>query len=182
MPTLNTSSPPVERRVSGVAVARRRARPRRTKRTSVIVIRRVPITGARAGKCGGRREIGIAPVAGQGRGAAPTGIEAVAAGRNVARLLRWIAAIAEVVVGRAVGGRPVMRHDIRAVAAVIAAHCPGLGGKGGGEQHGGEGQFDQGFHGFEFLVCCCWRFILNRLHPLHRKRRRASYNFLFNHG
>lgn len=126
---------------------------------------------------GARRLEIVAAVAGQGRGATPVRIEAVATGRNVARLLRRIAAIAEVVVGRAIGGRPVVAVDVGAVAAEMAAHRPGLGGEGGGEHHDGEGQFDQGFHGFDFVFGFMWRFVLNRLHPLHRKRIPASYNY-----
>ena len=47
---------------------------------------------------------------------------------------------------------PVVRRNVGTAAANIAAYRPGLGGEGGGEHHGGEGQFDQGFHGFVLVV------------------------------
>jgi len=39
---------------------------------------------------------------------------------------------------RCVGGRAVIRADVGAVAAVVAAHPVGAGGNGGGEENGGE--------------------------------------------
>ena len=60
----------------------------------------------------------VAAVAWQRRGAT-TGIEIVAAGRNVARLLGRIAAIAEVVGHGVVGGRADVGSDVRAGAAVV---------------------------------------------------------------
>lgn len=49
------------------------------------------------------------------------------------------------------GVRTVMRRDVSAVAAGVAAHRPGLGGNGGGQDHGGEGEFGQSFHIFSLL-------------------------------
>ena len=70
-----------------------------------------------------------------------------------------------------------MRRNVSAIAADMAADPAGLGGKGAGQDHGGEGEFGQDFHNFYFFVYCRRRFVLNRLHPLHRKRRAASYNY-----
>lgn len=102
-----------------------------------------------------------------------TGVEAVGAGRDVARLLRGIAAITEVVVGRIVGGRPIVAVHVSAAAAEVAADPFGLGGNGGGEQDGGEGDFGEGFHIFVGLLFV-W---FNGLHSLHRKRGFPSYNY-----
>ena len=55
----------------------------------------------------------------------------------------------------------------------IAVDPFSFGGNGGGEHHGGEGEFGQDFHNFNWLIV-----LFNGLHPLHRKRRAASYNFL----
>jgi hypothetical protein len=72
-----------------------------------------------------------------------------------------------------------MRRNVSAIAADMAADPAGLGGKGAGQDHGGEGEFGQDFHNFYFVVCCRRGFVLNRLHPLHRKRRAASYNYFW---
>jgi RNA polymerase sigma factor (sigma-70 family) len=48
-----------------------------------------------------------------------------------------------------------------------------LGSEGGAKNHGGEGEFGQDFHNFILLFVLFW---FNGLHPLHRKRRAASYN------
>lgn len=153
---------------------------------NAVAARVTEATGSVARACRGRTRVGRVAagvgqrsrnrisVAGQRRRPTPT---AVTAGRNVARLLRGIAAIAEVVVGRAVGGRPVIGRDIRSVASEVATHRPGLGGEGADQDHGSEGEFGQSFHNCCYVVYSWRRFVLNCLHLLHRKRRRASYKF-----
>jgi len=81
-----------------------------------------------------------------GRVAGCVGRVSVAARRNVARVLRRIAAVAEVIVGRAVGGRAIIRLHVGSAAADVAADPFSLGGKGADQHCGGEGEFGQSFH------------------------------------
>ena len=60
---------------------------------------------------------------------------------DITWLLGRVPAIAEVVVGGAVCGRAIVRGDIRSAASEMAADPVGLGGNGGGEEEGGEGEF-----------------------------------------
>src|SRR5258708_2270009 len=80
-----------------------------------------------------------------------------------------------------------MRSNVGAVAADISADPFGLGGNGGGQEGDGEGEFGQNFHNFRFfggrsfvpaaVAASFWFVHSNSLHPLHRKRRKASYNY-----
>ena len=67
-------------------------------------------------------------------------------------MLRGVAAVAEVIVGDAVGGRPVIGGHLRAVAAIIAADPVGLGGGGDGQGGDDEGDFRDGVHSLLVVV------------------------------
>jgi hypothetical protein len=71
----------------------------------------------------------------------------------------------------------------------MAADPFGFGGRGGGEDCGGKGEFAQSFHSFAFAVggrssvpaafAASFGFVhWNSPHPLHRKRRWVSYKNL----
>jgi hypothetical protein len=70
------------------------------------------------------------------------GIRSIVAGRDVARLLRWIPAIAQIVERNTIGGRPVIGRNKGAIAAKMAAHHLGLGGDGAGQDCQGKSEFD----------------------------------------